>query len=318
MPDLPHIDAMTQSAITDEQARFFLDNGCLVIRNVVPAEELNALQRETGEWVRRAVEEQPADPDFSYKQHEMTHKRVPFRIEYIIDKCEAAKALLAHPFILRSVEKLQGRNFIPTWDSMVFKSEGQGVVVPWHRDAGEEQTLAPYPIFNVDFYLDESDMSNCLWAIPGSNRWSQEKAEETVRKLNEGGFKTEGAVPLKMNPGDVLLHNILLLHGSPAAQSKLRRVVYYEFRPIEVELKIGPHTPEYIPLKQKFLLSCLHKRAAAPYARNEQAFVYNPTPEHAAPKLAENEALPTYRYPHERYWRQAAGEAKWVPETPKS
>jgi hypothetical protein len=63
-----------------------------------------------------------------------------------------------------------------------------------------------------------------------------------------------------MHPGDVIIHNILVLHGSPAAQSHLRRVIYYEFRPAEVELAIGPHTPEYIPLKQHLLLACLRDR----------------------------------------------------------
>ena len=73
-------------------------------------------------------------------------------------------------------------------------------------------------------------------------------------------------MPIPVNPGDVLFHSILVLHGSPAAQSQLRRVLYYEFRPGEVEREQGPHNPEYIPTKQKVLLSCLRQRAAAPYS----------------------------------------------------
>ena len=60
---------------------------------------------------------------------------------------------------------------------------------------------------------------------------------------------------LKVNPGDVLFHNVLVLHGSPPAQTKLRRVLYYEFRPGEVEREFGPHTPEYGPLKQQILIA---------------------------------------------------------------
>ena len=92
-----------------------------------------------------------------------------------------------------------------------------------------------------------------------------------------------------------------MLHGSPAAQSKLRRVVYYEFRPGEIEREHGPHNAQYIGLKQQLLLACLRERAKTAYAQSEQPFTYNPSPDFAAPAL---EPLETYRYPHEKFWRK--------------
>jgi len=226
----------------------------------------------------------------------------------VIDKTAACKALLGHPFILRSAEKLQGRNFIPTWDSMVFKQEGAGAAIPWHRDAGTGHGADRCHIFNVDFYLDGSDLSNCLWGILGSNQWTAAEAEAAVKKLNAapGSFSTDDrCVPILMQPGDVIFHNILVLHGSPAAQSKLRRVVYYEFRPGEIEREFGPHMREYIPIKQKVLLSCLRHRANASYSRGEQPFVYQPSGEFTPPPPGPDEPLATYRYPHEKFWRKA-------------
>jgi hypothetical protein len=158
----------------------------------------------------------------------------------------------------------------------------------------------------VDFYLDEANLTNCLWGLPGSNLWDEPTAQEKIRALNANGFSNEGAVPITMNPGDVIFHNILVLHGSPPCQSKLRRVVYYEFRPAEIERTTGPHIPEYIPLKQKVLLACLRHRAETPYARGEKPFNYNPSSEFAPPTLAPNEKLKTYRYPHGEFWRKKA------------
>jgi phytanoyl-CoA hydroxylase len=307
MSAFPDVDATKQDCITDQQAQFFRDNGLLVIRNVLRGEELAAVQEQTIPLVRRAMDERPKDPDFMYKKHEITGQQVPFRVEYVIDKTAACKALLGHPFVLRSVEKLQGPNFIPTWDSMVFKQEGAGAAIPWHRDAGTGNGADRSYIFNVDFYLDGSDISNCLWEILGSNKWTAAEAEATVKKLNAaaGSFSTdERCVPILLNPGDVIFHNILVLHGSPAAQSKLRRVVYYEFRPGEIERELGPHTAEYIPIKQKVLLSCLRQRADATYARAEKPFEYRPSQEFTPPPLNAEEALPTYRYPHEKFWRK--------------
>jgi ectoine hydroxylase-related dioxygenase (phytanoyl-CoA dioxygenase family) len=305
MAAFPEIDATKQDAITDEQAQFFRDNGLLVIRNVLRGAELKAMQDQTQPLVERAMTEKPKDPDYMYKKHELTGEQVPFRVEYVIEKTQAGKALLGHPFILRSVEKLQGRNFIPTWDSMVFKQAGAGAAIPWHRDSGTGNGADRCHIFNVDFYLDGSDMTNCLWGILGSNNWTPEEADARVKKLNDapGSFSTDSAcVPILMNPGDVIFHNILVLHGSPAAQSKLRRVVYYEFRPGEIEREFGPHQAEYIPIKQRVLLACLRHRANTDYARGENAFAYHPSAEFAAP--AGDEKLETYKYPHEKFWRK--------------
>jgi phytanoyl-CoA hydroxylase len=214
------------------------------------------------------------------------------------------RALLGHPFILKSVEKIQGRNFIPTWDSVVFKNAGAGAAIKWHRDDDSPAThQSDVPIFNVDFYLDAADLTNCVWGILGSNRWTSGEAQRKVAELNEGeGFKTdESCVPLPMNPGDMLFHNIHALHGSPAAQSALRRVIYYEFRPIEVELAHGPHNAQYVPLKQRVLIQCLKDRSSAGYALNQTPFEYRPDAKYAPPAAAG--PLETYRYPHERYWR---------------
>ena len=305
----PDVDASTQAVITDDQARFFRDNGLLILRNVLGGAELGALQEQTLPLIERAMRGHD-DPDYFYKTHGITGERVPYRVEYVIDKTGAGKALLGHPFILRTVEKLQGRSFIPTWDSMVFKRAGAGAAIPWHRDGGivedAAQSEGGTPIFNVDFYLDEADLTNCLWGILGSNRWTPEAAQAAITRLNEGGegaFHTEGAVPILMRPGDVILHNVRVLHGSPAAQSHLRRVVYYEFRPAPIETKFGPHTPEYIPLKQKVLLACLRHRTQAEYARDETPFSYRPDPAFAPPPLGADEELETYRYPHRQFWR---------------
>lgn len=301
----PHIDARTQESLTPDQAQFFRDHGLLVIRNLIRGEELAALQRETLPLVQRAVAGVD-DPDYCYKPHEVTGQRVPFRVEYVVDKTESVKVLSGHPFILRSVEMLQGPSFIPTWDSMVFKNDGMGVAIPWHRDSGQECLDPAVPIFNVDIYLDRSDMSNCLWGILGSNRWDEDRAARTIADLNqgierEGGFRTDGALPIVMEPGDVILHNILALHGSAPARTALRRVIYLEYRPAAVEWAKGPHKPEYIPLKQQVLQECLRRRAASPVSRGEKPFIYRPeAPFHAFPQTAP----PTFRYDHGTWFRR--------------
>jgi ectoine hydroxylase-related dioxygenase (phytanoyl-CoA dioxygenase family) len=295
--------ARGRTCLSDSELAAFRGAGALVVRGLLAEPELQALRVETHRLVERAAAERIRDIDYQYKRHGESGREVPFRVEYVVDKLPACRALLGHPFVLRSVEKLQGRDFIPTWDSMVFKLAGAGAAIEWHRDAGTDQCDPGLPIFNVDFYLDGSDASNCLWAVPGSNRWSDPDAERECARRNAGGFLVEGALAIPMQPGDALLHDILLVHGSAAAVSGLRRVLYYEFRPADVEVRRGPHTPEYIPLKQRVLLACLRDRAAAPYAQAEVPFLYRPTAAFPPPPLAPEERLASYRHPHHEHWR---------------
>jgi ectoine hydroxylase-related dioxygenase (phytanoyl-CoA dioxygenase family) len=302
---VPELDAAGRDTIDDDAADAFRASGLLVLRGLLRPPELEALQRDTRALVERAAAERVRDLDWQYKPHPQSGRKVPFRVEYVVDKTASGKALLGHPFVLRSVEKLQGRDFLPTWDSLVFKLAGEGAAIEWHRDADASCNLPGIPIFNVDFYLDGSDETNCVWALPGSNRWSDaEAAAEVGRRNRGGGFVTEGAIPVPLAAGDALLHDVLLVHGSPPSSTGLRRVVYYEFRPVRAELELGPHVPAYVPLKQRVLLACLRHRAATPQARAEAPFVYRPSAALAPPPLVEGEALATYRYAHHEYWRR--------------
>lgn len=179
---------------------------------------------------------------------------VPFRIEYPLAKSHACVQLMGHSFILRCMEQLlETVDFVPTWDSLVFKMEGDGVPIRWHRDASAESVGFDTPAIDVGFYLDaaNADLGNCLWVVPGSHKWPDFLAGQLGLHLTKAGFNRNGAVPVAVQPGDVILHNILVLHGSSSSTSPLRRTVYYEYRSIPHELKFGPHLPKYIPLKQR-------------------------------------------------------------------
>ncbi|MFC4779309.1 phytanoyl-CoA dioxygenase family protein [Paenibacillus sp. GCM10023252] len=293
-------DASVQHVITEEQKQFFLDNGFLVIKNVLQGPELAAVQDAMQVELEKGMAGQDS-PDYQYGKGGKTGASVLKRIEYVVDKQEPLRALMGHPFILRSVEQLQGKSFIPTWDSMVVKMPNEGIIVPWHRDAERPEGCADdRPIFNVDFYLDAADLKSCLWVIPGTNKWTVEASRERVQRE---GFDTSDAIPVPLEAGDAILHDITVLHGSPAGDGNaLRRTVYFEFRPGEIELAFGPHTKEYLPLKQQMLLECIELRKGADYAAGEEPFAYEPEGELA---VAERVKPETFRYPHEDFWRHA-------------
>ena len=311
LPEVPEVDATTQDSITPEQAAAFKAAGLLIIRKLVRGDELAALQRETLPFVENALalcagrDESPAW-DIHHilaMKHGQTGKLTPFRQEYVVNRSDACRLLLAHPFILKSVQLLQGSDFTATWDSMVFKSPGHGAIIPWHRD-GNPPAYEPSPVFNVDFYLDGSDTTNCVWGIPGSVHWTQDEAAAECRTRNTvpSGFDATGAVPIPMAPGDVLFHDVKALHGSPWAQSVLRRVLYYEFRAADVILKNNLRNATYVKRKQMMLKSIIAERAADPRFAHEVPCAYAPQQgEWNQLEIPAGWKPPTYQYAHEDY-----------------
>jgi dipeptidyl aminopeptidase/acylaminoacyl peptidase/ectoine hydroxylase-related dioxygenase (phytanoyl-CoA dioxygenase family) len=306
---------LPQSSLTKDQIRFFHENGYLILSPGLETAELTALQSATSEIVVHGTSRVRDEPDYHYAGGHSSGKSILHRVDYVIDKCDECKALLGNPFLLRSTEQLMGKDLIPTWDAVVLKMPGEGIIVPWHRDAGTD-CVGDQPIFNVDYYLDEADKDTCVWVVPGSHLWEPDRidtwlSEHASTDKNRADFERSDATPAIMQPGDIMFHNILVLHGSPHNVSEnLRRVIYYEFRTAHVEERLGPHTPEYTPLKQKVLHACIHRRKSAKYiSPDEVPYVYDPPAPYNRTKLTAGEEPRTYRIPHGEHWRPG----RWTP-----
>jgi ectoine hydroxylase-related dioxygenase (phytanoyl-CoA dioxygenase family) len=313
------VDGLNQTELSPQQIRFFNEKGYLVVRNALSEIELDGLRKDTDQLIQN-MELEPNHPDYWYNDdipknwyknysNERNNeslvgdvkKGIPFRIEYPVDKSDACKLLMGHAFILKAIEQLIGTTqFIPTWDSFVFKNEGNGVPIKWHRDASAE-TVDNIPAIDVGFYLDDanSKLNNCLYVIPGTHKWPDLLAASMIEFLTQDGFKTTGAVPVEVRPGDVILHNILILHGSPSCKSPLRRTVYYEYRSIDQERRMGPHNLEYIDVKQRLLSCCLNKRNKTNFNQLQNDIPYSYNVEGFNPEIG----LETMRFPHKQYFR---------------
>ena len=65
-----------------------------------------------------------------------------------------------------------------------------------------------------------------------------------------------------MTAGDVLVHDDMVVHGSPPATGNaLRRTIYLEFRPARSILEDGPWTPEWMHARLRLLPLALAERS---------------------------------------------------------
>lgn len=243
--------------LTEEQIAFFDANGYLVLRNWIPGELLERLQAAGHAWIV-AGERAGAGNDFSFASR--PHGKVLYRVNYVHQLGQPASLeLLGAPEVLAVAESLCGPNFVPTYESMVFKQEGDGEKIPWHQDAVHPPS--GHRIFNFDLYLDPSlSGAGALRVIPGT-----QKQRQDICALTEAyGWDHPDAIEVEMAPGDVLLHNVMVVHGSPQVTgNQLRRTIYYEFRPAEEILEDGPWDRSWIERRMRLIPLGLaaHQRA---------------------------------------------------------
>jgi hypothetical protein len=246
--------------LTPEQVRFYDDNGYLVLKDWITGNLLRRLQEAGRRWIDQGKHVDPADPDFAdYRFADRPQGRTMWRVDYLHNKGQSASLeLLGSPQVLGVAESLCGPNFTPTYEAMVFKQEGDGAAVLWHQDAVHARQ---YRIFNYDLYLDASRAgSGALRVIPRT----QTQRADVCRLTEEHGWNPPGVIQVEMEPGDVLLHDVMVVHGSEEVTGNpLRRTIYYEFRPAEEILLDGPWDREWIERRMRLIPLALRAYAAA-------------------------------------------------------
>ncbi len=264
--ETPVAPGRTPYHLTEEQISFFDANGYLVLRDWIPAEQLARLQRAGEAWIADGERLSPATAGNDYNFAARPEGPALFRVNYLHNKGQAASLeLLGSPQVLAVAESLCGPNFVPTYESLVFKQEGDGEKIPWHQDA--VQPTNNYRIFNFDLYLDPSlSGAGALRVIPGT-----QKARQDICAISDTyGWDHPDAIEVEMQPGDVLLHNVMVVHGSPQTVGKqLRRTIYYEFRPAEEIIADGPWDRDWIERRMRLVPLGLAAHARA-YPEAEQ------------------------------------------------
>jgi ectoine hydroxylase-related dioxygenase (phytanoyl-CoA dioxygenase family) len=239
----PRAAATESLALTADQIEQFDRDGYLILRNRIPADLVARLRAASERWIsdgQETASDAGSDPDYNFASR--PDGPLLFRVNYLHAKQERASLeLLGSPEVLEIARSLAGPDFVPTYESLVFKAEGDGAAIEWHQDAVHPRT---HRIFNVDVYLDASRKgAGALRVAPGSQRGPV----EICQLRDEYGWDAPGVVQVEMEPGDVLVHDVMVVHGSePTHDNPLRRTIYFEFRAAEQIEAEGPWDAEWI------------------------------------------------------------------------
>jgi ectoine hydroxylase-related dioxygenase (phytanoyl-CoA dioxygenase family) len=140
-------------------------------------------------------------------------------------------ALAKDAQILDAVEQLIGPDII-LWGCHVFcKPAGDGHETPWHQD-GHYWPIRPLANCTVWVALDESGIENgCLRVIPRSHaarrnhpHLLEERHDVALQqRLDESSFDAATAVDVVLQPGQMSMHDVFMIHGAKANRSNQRR-----------------------------------------------------------------------------------------------
>jgi hypothetical protein len=143
-----------------------------------------------------------------------------------------ADELVHDPRILDAVEDVIGPNIL-CWTTNFFIKEAKSPgFVSWHQDA-TYWGLEPDDVITAWIAFSPSTLeSGCMKVIPGTHTGSQIPHVDTFHKDNllsrgqEIAVKVDEskAVDLLMQPGEMSLHHIKLVHGSAANNANDRRI----------------------------------------------------------------------------------------------
>ncbi|MCR9255007.1 MAG: phytanoyl-CoA dioxygenase family protein [Alphaproteobacteria bacterium] len=145
---------------------------------------------------------------------------------------------------------------VPVLESLVVKRPGDAQDFLWHQDFVHGR-VAPALVFGI--YLDPSvPFEGAVQFVPGSQAVRHDMGE-LAADVAAGKVAVESPA---LNPGDVLIHDVMVAHGSaPVPEGgRDRRVLYFEIHDAAVVRESAMGTEEDIAVKRGLFEMC-HRAA---------------------------------------------------------
>lgn len=140
----------------------------------------------------------------------------PFVLLGSLQFSEACLRVYGHPELLKVAADINGADFAPFHECLFIKEPGLGAAVSWHQDGDTHWNSENFDEgihgFNFMAQVYGSTPVNGVWVLPGSHRDGKIDIKSLVAEA--GSERIHNAVPLVCNPGDVVICNRQIVHGS--------------------------------------------------------------------------------------------------------
>lgn len=208
--------------LSDDQVRFFEENGYLPGVRILDDDQVEALRAELAEWF---------DPDhpgrelwYEYHSNEsadpdkvLFHALGAWRIK------PGFHDILWNPAFAVPASQLLG-GAVRFWHDQLFcKPAKHGGVVAWHQDYSYWTRTVPMAHLTCWIGLDDSTIDNgCVHYVPGSHRWPLLPITELAGDMDgirealddEQWAMFQEPVAVELKAGEATFHHPLMVHGS--------------------------------------------------------------------------------------------------------
>ncbi|MGE0722871.1 MAG: phytanoyl-CoA dioxygenase family protein [Alphaproteobacteria bacterium] len=143
-----------------------------------------------------------------------------------------AAELARHPAVLAPVQAMLGPDLL-CWETVLFTKEANGPEhITWHQDVLYWGLEPPDEVVTAWVALSPSNAGNgCMRVVPGSHRLDLQRHVDTYA---DGNLLSRGqvivdvdeadAVDVTLEPGEMSIHHVKIIHGSDLNRSGDRRI----------------------------------------------------------------------------------------------
>jgi hypothetical protein len=243
-------DKMKNYNITAEQRKEFLKNGFLRLPNALPVNILSKWKDLLTELNDNALKSYgKASSPLNTSFIDGPGNPLLTRVNDLLAVCPSEVLdLLACPAMIAIARDLCGPDSVPLSCDALFKHNHSESTVLWHQDAVHPRS---FPYLNIGIYLDDADEGDgCVDYVKNS----QHETLDICNLVKEHGWDLPNKVSMPVKAGDILIQDMMVLHGSQIKRKKgVRRTIYVEMRPAAAVLDQGVQSREWMELRRRWM-----------------------------------------------------------------
>ena len=229
--------------VGDPDLAHFRKHGFLLIRDALGAAEIASALAATGALCAGKV---PGFDDFRYEagargaldsQEPEARQDVIRKLNDFVRLEPRMRALAEHDGLLSVLRSLLDDEPLLFQDMALLKPPRIGREKPWHQDCAYFDLPPGTRVVGAWIALDAALVENgCMHIVPGSHREGPVvHFQRRDWQICDTEVQTQRCLAVPMQPGDCLLFDGLMHHGTPPSRSDLRRrALQFHYRPASV------------------------------------------------------------------------------------
>jgi len=204
---------MAPLGLTAEQLNFYHDNGYILIKELLGAQEAAALRAEMHELVQRLEKLGSTDATWSMAR-DQKRRTIVQHCHDVQFHSAAVSRLIVDPRLTSIAQAIIGPNVQLHHTKMFIKPPERGSLFPMHQDEPYFPHQRHSMIAAIIHFDDASVEKGCVRVVPGSHKLGPIKTDRPDHSLPPEQYPIEAALPLPARAGDVLFFHYLTIHGS--------------------------------------------------------------------------------------------------------